>query len=156
MCVIQHCFICCPPSDFTVSEDAGTEPRTVATLLMPVRRSNHSAKSHPLNMKYRLTRMNGASEGLPSCVLFYNLYRPVLRNMTLYCKKASLQRLCFARKCLNIINHTRPHKRHVKTAQGYNWRGREKLTRASSVKIHRKTNMVFLMSLYVTLKKYCT
>ena len=41
---IQHCFIC-RPSDFTVSEDVGIEPRTVAT--MAVRRSNHSAKSHP-------------------------------------------------------------------------------------------------------------
>jgi hypothetical protein len=30
MYVIQHCFIC-RPSDSTVSEDAGIEPRTVAT-----------------------------------------------------------------------------------------------------------------------------
>ncbi len=30
MYVFQHCFIC-RPSDFTVSEDAGIEPRTVAT-----------------------------------------------------------------------------------------------------------------------------
>jgi hypothetical protein len=28
---IQHCFICCL-SDSTVSEDAGIEPRTVATI----------------------------------------------------------------------------------------------------------------------------
>ncbi len=79
MYVTQHYFLC-RPSDFTVSEDAGTEPRTVATLALTVRRSNYSAKSHPLNMKYRLPRMNGASEGLPSCVLFYNLYRPVFET----------------------------------------------------------------------------
>ncbi len=38
---IQHCFTC-RPSDSTVSEDAGIEPRTVAT-----RRSSHSARSYP-------------------------------------------------------------------------------------------------------------
>jgi hypothetical protein len=43
---IQHCFIC-HPSDSTVSEDAGIEPRTVATLALAVGRSNHSARSHP-------------------------------------------------------------------------------------------------------------
>ncbi len=31
-----------------MSEDAGTEPRTVATSTLAVRRSNHSAKSHPI------------------------------------------------------------------------------------------------------------
>ncbi len=43
---IQHCFIC-RPSDSTVSEDAGIEPRTVATLALTARSSNHSARSHP-------------------------------------------------------------------------------------------------------------
>ncbi len=43
---IQHCFIC-RPSDSTVSEDAGIEPRTVATEALAVRRSNYSARSHP-------------------------------------------------------------------------------------------------------------
>jgi hypothetical protein len=43
---VQHCFIC-RPSDLTVSEDACIEPRTVATSVLAVRRSNHSAKSHP-------------------------------------------------------------------------------------------------------------
>jgi hypothetical protein len=43
---IQHCFIC-RPSDSTVSEDAGLKPRTVATTALAVRRSNHSARSHP-------------------------------------------------------------------------------------------------------------
>jgi hypothetical protein len=38
---IRHCFIS-RPSDFTVSEDAGIEPRTVATSTLAVRRSNNS------------------------------------------------------------------------------------------------------------------
>jgi hypothetical protein len=42
MYVIQHCFIC-RPSDSTVSEDAGIEPRTVATLALTAIRSIHSA-----------------------------------------------------------------------------------------------------------------
>jgi hypothetical protein len=46
MYYIQHCFIC-RPSDSTVSEDAGIEPRTVTTTALAVRRSNHSARSHP-------------------------------------------------------------------------------------------------------------
>ncbi len=46
MYVIQHCFIC-RPSDSTVSEEAGIEPRTVATLALTDRRSNHLARSHP-------------------------------------------------------------------------------------------------------------
>ncbi len=46
MYFIQHCFIC-RPSDSDVSEDAGIEPRTVATSALAVRRSNHSATSHP-------------------------------------------------------------------------------------------------------------
>jgi hypothetical protein len=44
----QHCFIC-RPSDSTVSEDAGIEPRTVATLALAVRRSNNSARSLALH-----------------------------------------------------------------------------------------------------------
>jgi hypothetical protein len=44
---ILHCFICLP-SDYTVSEDAGIEPRTVATLALAVRRSNLSARSRLL------------------------------------------------------------------------------------------------------------
>ncbi len=42
MYFIQHCFIC-RPLDSTVSEDAGIEPRTVATSALAVRRSSHSA-----------------------------------------------------------------------------------------------------------------
>jgi hypothetical protein len=45
-----HCFIC-RPSDSIVSKLAGIEPRTVATTAtttaLAVRRSNHSARSHP-------------------------------------------------------------------------------------------------------------
>jgi hypothetical protein len=44
--LIQHCFIY-RPSDSTVSEDAGTKPRTVATSALIVRGSSHSATSHP-------------------------------------------------------------------------------------------------------------
>ncbi len=43
---IQHCFIC-RPTDSTVPTDAGIEPRTVVTGALPVRRSNHKARSHP-------------------------------------------------------------------------------------------------------------
>jgi hypothetical protein len=43
MYFIQHCFICLP-SDSTVSEDAGIEPRTVATRLDLI---HYSARSHP-------------------------------------------------------------------------------------------------------------
>ncbi len=43
---IQHCFIC-RPSDSTVPTDAGIVPRTVATGVLAVRRSNHKARSHP-------------------------------------------------------------------------------------------------------------
>jgi hypothetical protein len=35
---IEHCFIC-DPSDSTVSEDAGIEPRTVTSTALAVRRS---------------------------------------------------------------------------------------------------------------------
>jgi hypothetical protein len=44
--IIKHCFIC-RPSDSTVSEDAGIEPRNVATLALTARRSDQSAMSHP-------------------------------------------------------------------------------------------------------------
>ncbi len=70
---IQHCVICCPTNS-TVSEDAGIEPRTVATTALAVRRCNrnrldlihnstrsnphsvrshpHSARSHPHSARY--------------------------------------------------------------------------------------------------------
>ncbi len=52
MYYIQHCFIC-RLSDSTVSEDAGIEPRTVATLALAIRRSNHSARSHLCDMDFK-------------------------------------------------------------------------------------------------------
>jgi hypothetical protein len=47
MYIIQHCFIC-RLSDFTESEDAEIEHRTVATMRLTAKLSNHSARSHPL------------------------------------------------------------------------------------------------------------
>ncbi len=44
---IQRCFIC-RLSDSTASEDVGIESRTVEITELAVRRSNHSARSHPL------------------------------------------------------------------------------------------------------------
>jgi hypothetical protein len=44
---IQHCFICLL-SDSTVSEDAGIEAKTVETLALAVRHTNHSARSQPI------------------------------------------------------------------------------------------------------------
>jgi hypothetical protein len=49
---IQHCFFC-RSSDSTVSENAGIEHRTIATLAVAVRRSNNSARSYLLG--YLLT-----------------------------------------------------------------------------------------------------
>jgi hypothetical protein len=53
MYFIIHCFVC-RPSDSIVSEDAGIELRTFATLAFAVRRSNHSASSHP---SYRINKI---------------------------------------------------------------------------------------------------
>jgi hypothetical protein len=47
LCTIFNTASSAAPSVSTVSEDAGIEPRTVATTALTVRRSNHSAKSHP-------------------------------------------------------------------------------------------------------------
>ncbi len=44
MFFIEHCFR--RPSDSIVSEDAGIEPRIVATLALTVRRDNQLARSH--------------------------------------------------------------------------------------------------------------
>ncbi len=46
MYALQHCFIC-RPSDFTVSDDAGIEPRTVVTLALTARCTNNSARYYP-------------------------------------------------------------------------------------------------------------
>jgi hypothetical protein len=60
MCDIQHCFICCP-SDSTVSEDAGIEPRTVKTTALAARRALTTrldiihGRSHPQGAQSYLT-----------------------------------------------------------------------------------------------------
>jgi hypothetical protein len=46
LCTLFNTSSSANPSDFTVSEDAGMEPRTGATSAVAVRRSNHSARSH--------------------------------------------------------------------------------------------------------------
>jgi hypothetical protein len=63
---IQHCFIC-RPSDSTVSEDAGLEPRTVATTALAVGRSNHLARSHP----------QGTTFGPVECYVFSSHVHPL-------------------------------------------------------------------------------
>jgi hypothetical protein len=47
MSVLYSTLIHLPPLRFTVSEDAGIEPRKVAISALAVRRSSHSATSHP-------------------------------------------------------------------------------------------------------------
>jgi hypothetical protein len=53
MFFIQHCFTHCP-SDSTVSEDAGFEPRSVATLALAVRCSNPTRPSPQILSPTRL------------------------------------------------------------------------------------------------------
>ncbi len=54
----------CRPSDSTVSEDTGIEPRTVATLVLAVRRSNHSAWYPPIG--WNLAECGWVTENLAS------------------------------------------------------------------------------------------
>jgi hypothetical protein len=63
MYCIKPYFIC-RPSDSTVSEDAGLEPRTVATTALIVRRYNNSAKSHPNMHLPNLESTGGRGSGL--------------------------------------------------------------------------------------------
>jgi hypothetical protein len=46
-----------PPSDSTVSEDAGIELRTVATTALAVKSSNHFARSHPQARSHPIATM---------------------------------------------------------------------------------------------------
>jgi hypothetical protein len=73
MYFIQHCFcFICRPSDFTVSEDAGIEPRSVATLALAVRRCNHSAISHshpPFNLTLCVNRHIRGPRKLPPMLI---------------------------------------------------------------------------------------
>jgi hypothetical protein len=47
ICTVFNTAPSAAPSGSTLSEDAGIEPRTVATPALAVRRSNHRARSHP-------------------------------------------------------------------------------------------------------------
>ncbi len=58
MYIIQHCFICCRSLDSIVPEDAGIEPTAVATLALTARRSNLSARSHPLSVDLIHSRLD--------------------------------------------------------------------------------------------------
>jgi hypothetical protein len=50
--VIKHGFIC-RPSDFTVSEDAGIEPKTVATLALTTKNALTTRLDHSHKIKNR-------------------------------------------------------------------------------------------------------
>ena len=71
---IQHCFIC-RPSDSTVSEDAGIEPRAVATTALAVGRSNynHSARYHPHKIIQPSSRLYKQS-GICFFIVFTTLF----------------------------------------------------------------------------------
>jgi hypothetical protein len=71
MYFIQHCFIC-RPSGFAVSEDAGIESRTVATLALAVRRSNHSPRSYPNSAR---SHLHSARSHPPSAISHPHLAR---------------------------------------------------------------------------------
>ncbi len=75
----QHCFIC-RPSDSNVSEDAGIEPRTVATTALAVSRSDHAALSHPQRGYISSTR-GYISSTTRLCLIHTRLY---LIHMRLY------------------------------------------------------------------------
>ncbi len=73
MYVFQHCFIC-RWLHSTLSEDAGIEPRTVATLTLAGRRSNHSARSHPWGQWKKLHyegQCCGSGMFIPDPTFFY-------------------------------------------------------------------------------------
>ncbi len=81
MCDIQYCFIC-RPSDSIVSEDARIEPRTVATTALAVRRSNHSASSHPQTRMDLIHQRINVFCGSQSYAMHWNatiLYVQILR-----------------------------------------------------------------------------
>ncbi len=67
---IQHCFIC-RPSDSTLSENAGIEPRTVATSAFTVRRSSYSATS---KFSSFITTHQGIRLLEPLCLLHSQLF----------------------------------------------------------------------------------
>jgi hypothetical protein len=72
MYFIQHCYF---HSDSTVTEDAGIEPRTVATLALAVRLSSHWARSHPHGTRSHLIFMMQAGLGIDLLSAENNLVR---------------------------------------------------------------------------------
>jgi hypothetical protein len=89
--VIQHCFIC-RHLDSTVSETAGIEPRTVATLALTARCSNLSARSHPHQLDLILK--------LANVIIKTFTYKPCLRKYFLLFKTSAnlLKEKCVAFK----------------------------------------------------------
>ncbi len=74
MYFIQHCFGC-RPAYSTVSEDAGIEPRTVATSALAVRCSNHSTRfihATRLELIHNVMLMN-SSFGEQGCFWLYSV-----------------------------------------------------------------------------------
>ncbi len=57
--VIQHCFICRPTVSTLLEEDGIVKPMNFATKALAARRSNKSARSHPLDLL----------SGLPNCCI---------------------------------------------------------------------------------------
>jgi hypothetical protein len=62
---IQHCFIC-RPSDSTVSEDAGIEPRTVANTALAVSKAKPHAVFYRLPSLFRFEESVTATTNAPS------------------------------------------------------------------------------------------
>jgi hypothetical protein len=114
MYFIQHCFIC-RPSDSTVSEDAGIEPRTVATSALAVRRSSHSATLHLIHT--RLTHPHSATSHPYSSRLYLIHTRLHLIHTRLHLIHTRLHlihtRLHFIHTRRHLI-HTRLHLIHTR------------------------------------------
>ncbi len=75
-----------------MSEDAGIEPRTIATLALAVRRSHHSARSHPqtrLDLIKCILRMK--KKRFISHILYHSLQ---IRHKSFYYLKVSKKWKC--------------------------------------------------------------
>ncbi len=102
--VIQHCYIC-HPSDSAVSEDAGIEPRTVATSALIVRCFNHSARSRP---HWRMTEEDNTRRVF-ICISWVNKYFPTSKSKAYMAKQDAInykfgKYQCKHRKYLVITN----------------------------------------------------
>jgi nestin len=125
MYVIQHSFIC-RPSDSTVSEDAGIEPRTVATSALTARRS---AKSHPqTRLDLNHTRLDLMHTRLDLNHIWLDL---IHTRLDLIHTKVDLihTRIDLIHSRLDLI-HTRPDLIHSRLDL-IHWRDRYKLTLAA-------------------------